>query len=140
MIPLRKTKVQKVEVYIMEKKNIEKKIVAIATFLVNSQTVEGVAETMNRIAVMIDGCSDSVTSYFTGLYTYIDNNDRAFQPLENYDEWQVKRIAARLILSPTPNDALNTLVKLHNILKWAEGKEAMIEMTDRLYEIADSMN
>lgn len=123
----------------MDKKNIEKKIVAIATMLVNVQTVEGVAETMNRIAVLIDGYNDSTSAYFTGLYEHIDSNDRAFQPLSNYNAWKVKRLGARLILSPTPNNAVNTLVKLHNVLKWTEGKEAMIEMADRLYDVADSM-
>jgi hypothetical protein len=123
----------------MEKKNIEKKIVAIATFLVNAQTVNGVAETMNRIAVLIDGYSEKTSKYFTGLYTHIDSNDRAFQPLDDYENCHVKRLGAMLILSPTMSDAVNTLVRLHNMLKWDEGKEAMIEMTNRLYDVADSM-
>lgn len=124
----------------MDNKNIEKKIVSIAALLVNVQTVEGVAETMNRIAVLIDGYNDSTATYFTGLYEHIDRNDRAFQPLDSYDEWKVKKLGARIIISPTPENAVNLLVKLHHLLKWMEGEKAMITMTDKLYEIVNNMD
>lgn len=118
---------------------MEKKIVEVATFLVNVQTVNGVAETMNRIAVLIDGYSGKVSKYFRGLYTHIDSNDRVFQPLNDYDSWRVKRLGAMLILSPTMNDAVDTFIRLHNMLKWEEGRGIMIELTNRLYDVADNM-
>ena len=116
---------------------MKKNIVNIATFLINVQTIEGVVETMNRIAVLIDGYSETVATYFDGLYKYIDSNDRAFQPLTEEEEWRVKRLGARLILSPRPCNAVTVLVKLHYLLKWNGGDEMMIELSDNLWDKTD---
>lgn len=112
---------------------MNKKIETIAVFLINAQTIEGVAETMNRIAVMIDGNSDIVATYFTGLYKSIDDADKAFQPLSKEAERRVKCIGAKLLLKPYAYNAVNAIIRLHHVLEWTEGEKAMVELTDVLY-------
>lgn len=112
---------------------MEKKIEKIAVTLINAQTVGGVVEAMNRIAVFIDGYNDAERTYFNGLYEYIDNNDRTFQPLTKEAERRVKVLGARLLLKPYSENAVNVLVKLHHLLKWSEGEKAMVELTEVLY-------
>lgn len=115
----------------------ERKIREIAVFLINAQTVNGIAESMNRIAVLIDGYSKEVYSYFSGLYSYIDNTDRAFAPLTDGQRSRVQDIGARLILNPHPWDTVSTFVKLHHMLKWYDEEDTMVALTDKLYSIAE---
>lgn len=113
----------------------EKRIREIAAFLINVQTVNGIAETMNRIATLIDGYSESVASYFTGLYKYIDSNDRAFQPLTDGEKCSVQNIGARMLLGR--EDIVTAFVRLHHLLNWDEGENEMWSLSSKLDRIAE---
>lgn len=114
----------------------EKRIREIAVLLINAQTVNGIVETMTRIATLIDGYSEPVASYFKGLYEYIDGNDRAFQPLTDDQKYRVQNIGARLLVNR--ESIVIAFVRLHNMLEWVAGNDAMIALTDKLYDTAES--
>lgn len=115
---------------------VEKKIRTIAVILTNAQTVEDVAQTINRIAVNMDGYSTEVNSYLKRLYEYIDSNDIAFQPITDEQKYSVQNIGARLLLNR--EDIVTALVRLHHMLDWTDGDDAMVTLTDKLYDIAES--
>lgn len=112
----------------------EKRIREIAVFLINAQTVNGIAETMNRIATLIDGYSEPVASYFKGLYEYIDSNDRAFQPLTDDQKHRVQNIGACLLLNR--ESIVIAFVRMHHMLEWTDGDDSMIALVDKLDSIA----
>lgn len=114
---------------------VEKKIRTIAVTIINVQMIEGVAEAINRIVVGMDGYSEEVNNYLKGMYEFIDSDDRAFSPLTDEQLCKVQNIGARLLLNR--ENIVVTFIRLHHILNWTDGDDAMIALSDKLEIIAE---
>ena len=116
---------------------VEKRIRKIAVSLINADTYTDIVEVMHTIAYYMDDYSAEMNAYFSGLYDYIGETDKDFRPLSSDEKYRIENMGARLILNPNAFDTVSVFVKLHNMLRWHDGEDAMIVLTDKLYSIAE---